>query len=30
VPLEVVDPKMMLDGHEKWTKLYEELFLKAR
>jgi iron(III) transport system substrate-binding protein len=28
VPLEIVDPKVMLDEHEKWTRLYEELFLK--
>jgi len=28
MPLEIVDPKMMIDQHEKWTKLYEELFLK--
>jgi len=30
MPLELVDPKVMLDEHDKWTKLYEELFLKAR
>ena len=30
IPLEMVDPKVMLDEHDKWTKLYEELFLKAR
>lgn len=28
VPLEIVDPKVMIDEHDKWTKLYEELFLK--
>jgi iron(III) transport system substrate-binding protein len=28
MPLELVDPKVMLDQHDKWTKLYEELFLK--
>jgi iron(III) transport system substrate-binding protein len=28
VPLEIVDPKVMIDDHDKWTKLYEELFLK--
>jgi iron(III) transport system substrate-binding protein len=28
MPLEMVDPKVMLDQHDKWTKLYEELFLK--
>jgi len=28
VPLEIVDPKAMIDDHDKWTKLYEELFLK--
>ena len=30
IPLAMVDPKVMLDEHDKWTKLYEELFLKAR
>ena len=30
VPLLVVDPKVMLDQQPKWTKLYEELFLKQR
>jgi iron(III) transport system substrate-binding protein len=30
VPLLVVDPKVMLDEQPKWTKLYEELFLKQR
>jgi len=30
VALEIVDPKVMIDEHEKWTKLYEELFLKQR
>ena len=28
VPLEIVDPKAMLDEHDKWTRLYEDLFLK--
>jgi iron(III) transport system substrate-binding protein len=28
MPLELVDPKTMLDEHAKWTKLYEELFLR--
>ena len=28
VPLEVVDPKVMIDEHDKWTRLYEDLFLK--
>jgi iron(III) transport system substrate-binding protein len=28
MPLELVDPKVMIDEHDKWTKLYEELFLK--
>ncbi len=28
MPLELVDPKVMLDEHAKWTKLYEELFLR--
>ena len=28
VALEIVDPKAMIDEHDKWTKLYEELFLK--
>lgn len=28
IPLEMVDPKVMLDEHAKWTKLYEELFLR--
>jgi iron(III) transport system substrate-binding protein len=30
VALEVVDPKMMIDEADKWTKLFEELFLKPR
>lgn len=30
VPLEIVDPKVMLDEHDKWTRLFEELFLKQR
>ena len=30
VPLLVVDPKIILDQQAKWTKLYEELFTKAR
>jgi ABC-type Fe3+ transport system substrate-binding protein len=30
VPLLVVDPKVMLDERAKWSKLYEELFLKAK
>jgi iron(III) transport system substrate-binding protein len=30
IPLMVVDPKTMLDEQAKWTKLYEELFLKQR
>ena len=30
IPLLVVDPKVMLDEQAKWTKLYEELFLKQR
>ena len=29
-PLLVVDPKVILDQQAKWTKLYEELFTKAR
>jgi iron(III) transport system substrate-binding protein len=28
MPLEMVDPKVMIDEHQKWTRLYEELFLK--
>jgi len=28
IPLELVDPKVMIDEHAKWTKLYEELFLR--
>ena len=28
IPLELVDPKTMIDEHAKWTKLYEELFLR--
>jgi iron(III) transport system substrate-binding protein len=28
MPLELVDPKVMLDEHAKWTKLYEDLFLR--
>lgn len=30
VPLEIVDPKAMIDEHQKWTKLYEDLFLKQK
>lgn len=30
VPLLVVDPKVILDQQQKWTKLYEELFTRAR
>ena len=30
MPLEIVDPKVMLDDNQKWTKLYEDLFLKPR
>jgi iron(III) transport system substrate-binding protein len=30
IPLMVVDPKVILDEQDKWTKLYEELFLKPR
>ena len=30
VPLEIVDPQAMIDEHQKWTKLFEELFLKQR
>lgn len=30
VPLEIVDPKVMIDEHQKWTKLFEELFLRQR
>lgn len=30
VPLLVVDPKVILDQQAKWTKLYQELFTKAR
>ena len=30
VPLLVVDPKVILDQQAKWTKLYEELFTRAR
>ena len=30
IPLLVVDPKVMLDEQGKWSKLYEELFLKQR
>jgi len=30
IPLLVVDPKVMLDQQAKWSKLYEELFLKQR
>jgi ABC-type Fe3+ transport system substrate-binding protein len=30
IALLVVDPKVMLDQQAKWTKLYEELFLKQR
>jgi iron(III) transport system substrate-binding protein len=28
LPLVLVDPKVMLDEHAKWTKLYEDLFLR--
>jgi iron(III) transport system substrate-binding protein len=28
IPLELVDPRVMIDEHAKWTKLYEELFLR--
>ena len=28
MPLEIVDPKVMIDEHDKWTRLYEDLFLK--
>ena len=30
VPLEIVDPQAMIDDHQKWTRLFEELFLKQR
>jgi len=30
LPLMVVDPKVMLDEQAKWSKLYEELFVKQR
>src|SRR4051812_48951540 len=30
IPLTVVDPTVILDQQQKWSKLYEELFLKAR
>src|SRR6266850_1372277 len=30
IPLTLVDPKVMLDDHDKWTKLYEDLFLRQR
>ena len=30
VPLTLVDPKVMLDDHDKWTKLYEDLFLRQK
>ena len=30
IPLLVVDPKVMLDQQAKWSKLYEELFLRQR
>jgi len=30
IPLTLVDPKVMLDEHDKWTKLYEDLFLRQR
>ena len=30
IPLMVVDPTVMLDEQQKWTKLYEELFLRQR
>jgi len=28
--LTLVDPKVMLDDHDKWTKLYEDLFLRQK
>src|SRR5437867_2845392 len=28
--LTLVDPKAMLDDHDKWTKLYEDLFLRQK
>jgi ABC-type Fe3+ transport system substrate-binding protein len=30
MPLELVDPKVMIDEYQKWTKLYEELFLRQK
>jgi len=30
LPLELVDPKVMIDEYQKWTKLYEELFLRQK
>ena len=30
MPLKVVDSRVMLDEYEKWTKLYEEIFLAKR
>ena len=30
IPLTVVDPKVILDQQQKWSKLYEELFTKPR
>lgn len=30
VPLEVVDPKLLLDENDKWVRLFEELFLRQR
>ena len=30
IPLTLVDPKVMLDDHDRWTKLYEDLFLRQK
>jgi len=30
IPLTLVDPKVMLDEHDKWTGLYQDLFLKQK
>ena len=30
IALTLVDPKVMLDDHDKWTKLYEDLFLRQK
>jgi len=30
IALTLVDPKAMLDDHDKWTKLYEDLFLRQK